>query len=68
MAEQIYSKVFFAHRNTCYENEHDAREKALKDVNEFFFKHDSLCVMNIIEKWNDIRSYVELIVYYKGYI
>ena len=68
MAEHIYSEVFFAHRNTFYDNEHEAREKALKDVNKFFLERDGLCVVNIIEKWNDTRSYVELIVYYKDYV
>ena len=65
MTEHIYSKVFVAHRNIYYDNEHEARKKALKDVNKFFLERDGLCVVNIIEKWNDARSYLELIVYYK---
>ena len=68
MAEQIYSEVFYANRNTFYENECDARKKALMDANEFFINHDSFCIMNVIENWNENRSHLGLVVYYKGYI
>ena len=68
MAEQIYHKVFYASRNTFYEDKRDAREKALRDANEFFFKYDSLYIVSILEEWDDSTSHLQLVVYYKNYI
>lgn len=68
MAEQIYQKTFYAHRNTCYENKDDARRKALDDANEFFINHDRFSVMNIIENWNDCENHLSMTIYYKDYI
>ena len=51
-----------------YEDRGDIREKALKEVNNFLQKHDSLDVINIIEHWNEEESYLYLIVYFKDYI
>lgn len=68
MAEQIYNEVFYANRNTYYENTCDAREKALMDANEFFINNDRFCIVNVIEEWNADKSHLELVVYYKDYI
>lgn len=71
MAEQIYIKEFEEIRNTSYystETCNDVRNKVLKDVNEFFVEHDDFDIISIIEDWNEDKSYLYLIVYYKGYI
>ena len=71
MAVQIYSKEFGAGRNTSYysyERDEDVRERVLNNVNKFFFKHDSIDVVNIVENWSEDRSFLKLIVYYKSYI
>ena len=68
MAEQVYCKAFYTTRYLTYESENDAREKALEGVNEFLFKHDDICVINISEEWTQNRSYLKLVVYYKNYI
>ena len=66
--EQLYSQTFFARKELHYEDRGDIREKALKEVNNFLQKHDSLDVINIIEHWNEEESYLYLIVYFKDYI
>ena len=69
MAIQIYSKEFCASRSaSCcsHEREEDVREKALKDINEFFLKHDSFGVVNIIENWSENKDSLKLVVYYEG--
>lgn len=71
MAEQIYIKEFEEIRNTSYysaESCNDVRNKVLKDVNEFFIKHDGFDIISIIEDWNKDKSYLYLIVYYKDHI
>ena len=71
MAVQIYSKDFGVCRNTSYysyENDEDVRKNALKNVNEFLLKHDSIDIVNIIEDWSENRSFLRLIVYYKSYV
>ena len=71
MAVQIYSKEFGAGRNTsyyAYERDEDVRERVLKNSNEFFFKHDSVDIVNIVENWTEDRSFLKLVVYYKDYI
>lgn len=71
MAEQIYVREFVASRDTSYysgETCNDARNKALKDANEFFIQHDGFDVISIIEDWNEDKSYIRLIAYYKDYI
>lgn len=71
MSVQIYSKEFIASKNSSFyanEREEDARAKALEKANEFFFAHDSVDIINIIENWNDNRDLIRLVVYYKDYI
>lgn len=71
MAVQIYQKDFGASRNTsyyAYERDEDVRETALRKVNEFFFKHDNVDIVNIVESWNESMDFLRLVVYYKGYI
>ena len=68
MAQQIYSHTFFARKELYYEDRGDIREKALKEVNNFLYKRESLDVINIIEHWNQEESYLYLIVYFKDYI
>lgn len=68
MAEQIYQKTFYAHRNTFYEDKDDARRRVLEDANEFFINHDSFSVINIIESWNESENNLQLTIYYKDYI
>lgn len=71
MAVQIYSKEFGAGRNKsyyAYERDEDVRERLLKKCNEFFFKHDRIDIVNIVENWTEDRNFLKLIVYYKGYI
>lgn len=66
MAVQIYNKSFCVWKN-LYENDADVRNKALEEVNEFFFHHDSVDIVNIIEEWQNNHDTVKLIVYYKDY-
>lgn len=66
MAVQIYNKSFCVWKK-LYENDADVRNKALEEVNEFFFHHDSVDIVNIIEEWQNNRDTVKLIVYYKDY-
>ena len=71
MAIQIYSKEFGAGRNTsyyAYERDEDVREKVLKKANEFFFKYDSVDIVNIVENWSEDSNFLRLVVYYKDYI
>ena len=68
MAEQIYQKTFYTHRNAFYEDKDDARRMALEDANEFFINHDSFSVINIIESWNESESHLSMTIYYKDYI
>ena len=61
MAIQIYSKEFGAGRNTsyyAYERDEDVRERVLKNANEFFFNHDSVDIVNIVENWTEDRSFL----------
>jgi hypothetical protein len=71
MAVQIYSKEFVGHANTSYyacEGDEDVRRRVLKEANDFFFKHDNLDIVNVVENWNQHRDYLNLVVYYKDYI
>lgn len=67
MAVQIYSQNFYIGRK-AYENDTDVRNRALEEVNEFFFHRDSVDIIDIIEEWHSNRDILNLIVYYKGYI
>ena len=51
MAVQIYHKTFWASGDR-YDCKEDIREKALNEVNQFFFNHDCYDIMNIIEDWS----------------
>ena len=66
--EQLYSQTFFARKELHYEDRGDIREKALKEVNNFLYKHKSLDIINIIEYWNEEEGSLLLIVYFKDYI
>ena len=69
MAEQIHRKHFIATRlYSLGENENDVRDKVLKELNEFLFKHDGVDVVNIVEDWFLGRGKLQLTVYYKDYI
>lgn len=67
MAVQVYSQTFYVGRK-LYENNTDVRNRALEEVNKFFFNRDSVDIVNIIERWSRDAETLELIVYYKGYI
>lgn len=67
MAVQIYNQTFYTGRK-MYENDADVRNRALEEINKFFFHHDSVDVVNIIEQWETDNDLLRLIVYYKGYI
>ena len=67
MAVQIYGQNFYVGRKV-YENDTDVRNRALEEVNHFFFHRDSVDIVNIIEKWKNDLDLLELVVYYKGYI
>lgn len=67
MAVQIYNESFYVGRK-LYESDTDVRNRALEEVNEFFFHHDSVDIVNIIEEWQNNHNILKLIVYYKGYI
>lgn len=66
--EQLYSQIFFARKELHYEDREDIREKALKEVNIFLYKHECLDMINIIEYWNEEEDSLRLIVYFKGYV
>lgn len=66
--EQLYSQTFFARKELHYEDRGDIREKALKEVNNFLYKHETLDIINVVEYWNGEEGYLNLIVYFKGYI
>ena len=66
--EQLYSQTFFARKELHYEDRGDIREKALKEVNNFLYKHQSLDVLNTIEYWNEEEDSLRLIVYFKDYV
>ena len=66
--EQLYSQTFFAKKELHYEDRGDIREKALKEVNNFLYKHECLDIINVIEHWNEEEGYLYLIVYFKDYI
>lgn len=71
MAVQIYSEEFYAYRYTSrlvQETDEDVRLKILYDINEFFFKHDSYDIINIVEHWDEGKYCLRVVVYYKGYI
>ena len=68
MAQQIYSQTFFARKELHYEDREYIREKALKEVNNFLYKHHHLDVINTIEYWNEEEDSLLLIVYFKDYI
>ena len=65
MAEQIYSKTF---QNENYSEENIARTMTLALANNFFIKHDSVDIINVIERWDENKGCFQLIVYYKGYV
>lgn len=67
MAVQIYHKTFWASGDR-YDFKEDIREKALNEVNLFFFNHDCYDTMSIIEDWNSKEDSLRLTVYYKVYI
>lgn len=68
MAQQVYSETFFAHKELHYEDRGDIRAKAIKDINNFLLKNETLDIVNIIERWVSEGNYLYLTVYFKGYI
>ena len=71
MSVQILSKEFGSGRNMSYyafEKDEDVRKKVLQNVNDFFFKHDSADIVNIVEDWTENRTFLRLVVYYKELI
>lgn len=68
MVQQIYSKEFFGSRNTFYDPEDEARRDALVEANTFFIKHNDVDIVNVVEYWNEDKSHIRIIVYYKDYI
>ena len=67
MAVQIYHKTFWDSGDR-YDCKEDIREKALNEVNQFFFNHDCYDIMSIIEDWSLKEDSLRLTVYYKDYI
>jgi hypothetical protein len=67
MAVRMYVQEFYVGRKT-YEAESDVRNRALAEVNKFFFSRDSVDIVNVIERWNADFDFLKLIVYYKGYV
>ena len=65
MAEQIYRKTF---QNENYSDEDIARTMTLELANNFFIKHDSVDIINVIERWDENKKCFHLIVYYKDYV
>lgn len=65
MAEQIYVKTF---QNENYSDKDVARIMTLELANNFFIEHDSVDVINVIERWDEDKECFYLIVYYKGYV
>lgn len=67
MAVQVYVQNFYAERKR--NDNMDIRNRALEEVNRFFFGRDSVDIVNIIEEWSNIDyQALRLIVYYKDYI
>lgn len=67
MAIRMYVQEFYVGRK-IYDTELDVRNRALVEVNEFFFRRDSVDIVNVIEEWNEDFDFLKFIVYYKGYI
>lgn len=65
MAEQIYVKTF---QNENYSDNDVARIMTLELANNFFIEHDSVDIINVIERWDEDKGCFYLIVYYKGYV